>query len=284
MATYQRARAATTHLDRHHERFTRGALEGAAAQAAREYVPVMVNHDIRYPPIGRSVGSELVVLADGEFALEHIWELWEEGDTLESLRGDGRRIPLRTNLEPDTFHVLVDRSYRDEQGRALVRELAELGSPHAGVAEEGKKSLEPLSTLTIVVGVFIVGKIAEGFLQKLGADLYDRLRAKLGQISVARSKANPALQCLLFVVETGQSRCEVIVYLENANTDTVDELFHGGLRRLDPLVAAVLATGEDVARIVCKWDAGEMVLRYAVRADGVPLTPRRSTTGEPILP
>lgn len=143
-------RVSTTHVDRHNERFTRGALEGAAEQASTDYITVLWNHDIRYPPLGRQIAAEVVPLDDGEFALEATAELWERGDIAESLRGDGRSIRLHTHEDYEKFAVRYDRTFRDPRGWSLVQELADMSGTKP--QEESKKALEPVSTLVIVSG------------------------------------------------------------------------------------------------------------------------------------
>ncbi len=49
----------TTHADCHGERFSHESLLGAVEQVRRGYVPMMFNHDPRFPPIGRLVDAEV---------------------------------------------------------------------------------------------------------------------------------------------------------------------------------------------------------------------------------
>src|SRR5713226_9595060 len=106
----------TTHIDRHGQRFSLEALEENAKQHAREYIPILWNHDLRFP-LGRSVGSQLIPLADGEFGLQTSQEIWEPEDTPESMMGDGRHMVLR-DTDVDGLGVAYDLGYENGEGRA----------------------------------------------------------------------------------------------------------------------------------------------------------------------
>lgn len=267
-----RTRISTTHVDLHGDRMTREALEGASKQISDHYIPIMWNHDIRYPPLGRTVSAEVVPLEDGEYALDTVGEYWEEGDTLESLRGDGRFLRLRTD-DYVTFAVRHDRSFRDDKGEAFIRELGELAGVEPQVEE--KKALEPVSTLTIAVGAFALGTIAAGFLSRLGSDLYDALGDRLKSFF----QRNPERECLVdfeFVVDHQERRIEAHVVVDKATPEKLEDLFRNRFAELDPIVESICRMVPDVARVVAECDEGEMRLRYAVRIDGVPLMGRPS--------
>lgn len=273
-----RSRISTTHVDLHGDRMTLQALQGAAQQLSQDYLSVMWNHDIRHPPLGRTVAAEVVPLENGEFALEATAECWEDGDTLESLRGDGRRRLRVRDDEYETFAVRYDRTFCDEEGHAFVHELAAL----AGVQPqpEEKKALEPVSTLIIAAGAFTVGCVASGFFGKLGADLYDALKSKLRSFF----HRNPERRCLLdfqFVTELDERRFEVHVLVDDVAPQKIERLFDQRFDQVDRIVQAVCRTVPDVAWVVLEWIDDEMRLRYVVRDDGVPLMGELKTRQEP---
>lgn len=265
-----RMRVSTTHVDRHNERFTRKALEGAAEQATGHYITVMWNHDIRYPPLGRTTAAQVVRLDDGEYALENTAEIWEDGDTAESLRGDGRSVRTRTDAEHEKFIVRYDRTFRDEDGWGLVKELADLSS--SAPQEEGKKALDPVSTLAIAVGALTIGGIATGFLQALGSDIYHALKTKLKNF-FQRHPNREVLVDFAFNVESSNQRFEVHLLLDNADPRKVESVFAGGLNQVDEIVKEVHSKMPDVGRIVVGWHDTAARLLYVVRKDGVPFAP-----------
>lgn len=264
-----RSRVATTHIDRHNERLAREALEGMARDAAEHYIPVMWNHDIRHPPLGRIVSAEVVALEDGEYALETITECWEQGDTVESLRGDGRRwLRLRIDDDYERFVVRYDRTFLDEDGWALVQDIAALSG--AEPQQEGKKALEPVSTLVIAVGAFALGSIASEFFRKLGSDVYDALKNRL-KTFLERNPGREFLVDFEMVVESEGRRFEAHVLVDEPSPHKMEELFGSRFSQLDEIVEQIQRELPEAARIVLEWRERRMQLRYVVRSDGVPL-------------
>jgi hypothetical protein len=264
-----RSRVSTTHVDLHGDRMTREALEGAAKQVSEYYIPILWNHDIRYAPLGRTVSAEVVPLEDGEYALETVGEYWEEGDSLESLSGDGRTLRVRTD-DYDTFGVRYDRSFRDDDGRAFIGELSALAA--AEPQAEEKKALEPVSTLVIAAGAFALGGVAIGFLNRLGSDLYGALKERLKGFF----QRNPQRETLVdfeFVLQNEEGRrFEVHVLVDRATAEELEELFANGFDQVDPIVDAICRSVPDAARIVLEWREREIHVRYVVATNGVPLT------------
>ena len=172
----QRSRPSTTHVDLQGDRMALEALQDMARQISERYIPMTVQHDIRYPPVGRMVSAEVISLEDGEFALDAVSELWEPGDTSEVLRGDGRSIPLNVD-DHLRFGVIYDRWFFDGEHQAFILDLSQL----AGETPElqMKKALEPVPILMLVAGGFALGSIASGFFNQLGSDVYEALKQRL---------------------------------------------------------------------------------------------------------
>jgi hypothetical protein len=177
---------ATTHVDLHHERFALSAIEGMAEQIAQNYIPFIWNHDIRFPPIGRVVSARIVELPDGEFGLETESECWEAGDSFVDLAGDGRSI-VREEFDEPGFQVRIDRRFRSVEDRLAAEDLARLAGADRPPIEVGKKALDPDAVLTIAFGV-IVGEVATGIFQRLGADIYDQLKGRLARFVEERKE------------------------------------------------------------------------------------------------
>jgi hypothetical protein len=110
-----------SHVDLHGERMHPEALKSLARQSREQYMSITINHDIRYPPIGRVVSSKVIKLQDGEYALQGTLELFEESDSLESLIGDGRKIPIR-DQDIQTIAVECNRTFMDKEGQELLRD------------------------------------------------------------------------------------------------------------------------------------------------------------------
>ncbi len=143
---------ATTHVDMDGERLAVEGLQSLAASVNGNYLPFTDEHDIRNAPIGRVASATIVRLDDGEFALNGTFEVFEQGDTIFSLAGDGRKIRIESS-DISTFNVEYDRSYESIDGRELLALLVEL-SPASRHAVQVKKSVEYIPTLVIAAGAF----------------------------------------------------------------------------------------------------------------------------------
>jgi len=60
--------ASSTHLDLHHERMARSALESGARQIRKKYVPLLIEHDFDRQ-IGVLLNAKVAKLPDGEYGL-----------------------------------------------------------------------------------------------------------------------------------------------------------------------------------------------------------------------
>jgi hypothetical protein len=251
-----------TRLDRHNERFAISALDGMVEQIATSYIPMVLEHDPRYPPMGRLVNAEVVALPDGEHELVGTIELFDQGSPPP---GDGRTIPLRVE-EIARFRVGYDRTLKQNDARGDIEALGKLSGVEP--AEMGKKALEPLAVFAIEAGILVAGMIASGFFGKIGSDTYDALKRRL-MSRYTEIKTEELLQ-LTLGVDAGRP-IEVLVILSNPRSEDVEELFDGGLNQVDPLVEYATSREAELARIVILFSAGSAKLAYAVRTDGVPV-------------
>jgi hypothetical protein len=263
---------ATTHVDLHGDMLTKEALEEGVEQLKNKYIPLIWNHDIRYPPIGRVVSGEVIKLPDGHFALEANCEIFEESDSIDILTGDGREIPL-DYTETSTFRIQFDRTFMDEDGQLLIQHLHELSGVEEKPAEFVKKALEPIQVLLIASGVYVIGSIAQGFLRKLGSDIYEKIRDAL--IRYYRKKKTPdSILDFCFYVNDNGKQVEVHILISNPTDDTVAELLDSQFAQLDRLLASVHQKESQVSSIVLEYKNKNLSIRYAVRNDAVPLTLR----------
>jgi hypothetical protein len=259
---------ATTHIDRHFERMALSALEGMAEQTRESYIPLIWNHDLRYPPLGRVLDARVSKLSDGEWALESDGEYWEPCDSAEACRGDGRR--MRVEAEPhDGLYVAYDRSFVQTNDGDRVREIAKLlGNEEPQF--QGKKALEPISTLVIGGGLFVAGSIAAGFFGKLGSDAYDRLKERLKTL-YGRSPDSDRILDFKLGVAGDNGAYEVHVLVVGPDASQIDSVLDSRFAGLDELLLDMIDREADLARVVTIWRDGSISLAYAVRGDAFPV-------------
>jgi len=195
-------------------------------------------------------------------------ELFEESDSLESLTGDGRKIPIR-DQDIQTIVVEYDRTFQDKEGQELLRELSQISGKIEKPREIIKKALEPISTLLIGAGLFAVGAIATGFFSKLGADAYERLKRAL--IKYFRKKiSSEQILDFRFSVKQYNRTFEVHVLAVNPSEQKLNELFTSRFNGVDNLLVSLPLSESDIARIVLEYDKQRLLIRYAVKRDSVP--------------
>lgn len=267
---------ATTHRDLHGDKMAPSALEGMVRQVQKNYVPVLWNHDIRFPPLGRSIAASVIRLPDGELALETESEYWESGDRLAVLNGDGR-VLVTNHLDAPGFEIRVDRGLSGDDDRKAANELAALAGAGRVPSEVGKKALEPDAVLVVAVGT-VVGSIALGFFQHLGEDLYDQLKSRLSTF-IAERHAPLLIDFDITFERDGRRTLHVL--LDGPRAADIEDVFDQRFDGLDVLVDTCLSQVADMDRVVVTWVDRGFLLNYAVRRDGVPVLTGRAIPDEP---
>jgi hypothetical protein len=258
----------TTHVDLQGERMTIEALKSMVNGINKWYLPVNINHDIRCSPVGRVVSAQIIDLPDGEHAVEGIIETFDETDSFDSLAGDGRRMRVDIG-DIEKFIVHYDHSLGSDENKSFIAELAELSGTQPQY--DLKKALEPVSILVIATGAFIIGGIAQGFLKKIGEDIYSKLRDKLVDYYGSKKLPDQILD-FSFIVEKNAKRFEVNVFLDNPSSEMVKEFFNSGISDIDRVLSMLPENLENsVSKIVLAYDGKEISLRYALRNDAVPM-------------
>lgn len=266
--------ATTTHVDLHGEAMTLSELEGFVRQVRECYIPAGVEHDIRNPPMGRIVSGEVVRLPDGEHGLLVTEELYESTDTASSLAGDGRRM-VTSCRETQGLAVMYDRTFDSEAGRTLLADLASLTDGQEPPRPGFKKALEPIPTLIMSAGIFLLGGVASGFLSRVGADAYDNLKAALRRY-LSTEKPRERIFDFCMYVHAPRGEMEVHILLTSPSPDELAAALDGSLASVDRLLAQLPMNEVDIARVVYQVGADGPYLLYTVRGDGVPeqLRPR----------
>lgn len=271
---------ATTHVDSQGEQLTKSTLTDLVATIRRGYLPLMLGHDPREPPIGRLLQADLVELPDGEFGVRARGEVWDEHDPPEVLKGDGRLAVVEDDDHP-RFIVLHDLSMAHGEMLGFVSELAAIAGAGAEPVYNAKKALDAVTVLVIAIGL-----VAKGFLSKVGSDAYEHLKGKL-KARFAYDATPPLLGekqerilSLRGVLDAPSGRVVVEVLATNPTTEDIDALFEHGLRSVEGIAASLVAVAEPPRHVVLEWKAGQPRLSFTVDRHGVPAPRRRIGEGE----
>lgn len=272
MATKVTVRLTTTHVDRHGERMALESLEVMKDQTNEKIIPMGVEHDPRIAPKGRVLSAELIELEDGEYALDGVAEIFDEDYSNIEDVGD-REIPVR-EYEESEFKIIVDRNYRSDESRQALIELSQILQTDDEYEEEIKKSLDPISILTIAAG-FALGNIFAGFFKKMGADGYDALKAKLIDIFGKDNEGQERLFTFDTTIVDGDKSVNVEVVLSDPSDEDIQSFFDNGIKELDNVLPEHFNSEHGYKRIVFTYENGELRIKFAVLKNGVPIYPNR---------
>jgi hypothetical protein len=260
-------RMITTHVDKHNESITPDALQDLVRLINQQYTPMGVEHDPRIPPVGRVLSAHIKEIEEGEFAVDGIAEIFEQGQEIE-FKDDGREIPItefggRLSISPD-------RSYRKPEDQQLLEELRILVDGE--ITPQLKKSVEPISLLVIAAS-FIAGGIANGFLSKIGEDVWELFKAQLAKLIEPKRQASE--NCLLafeFTVRDGDQLLCLKTILANPSESDINRFLQYGLKELDERTPRFFKNRYHVRKIVFEYKAGKLHVIFGLRKDAVPVS------------
>jgi hypothetical protein len=258
----------TSHIDRHNEKMSLDALESFVDQVNKQYTPIGIEHDPRIPPVGRVVSAHIEELEDGEFAVDGIAEMFEEGEETE-FKDDEKEIPVR-EFTDDRLHIGYDRSYQNPDDQQLLKETRTL--INGELSQQLKKATEPVSLL-VIAGSFIAGGIAAGFLNKIGEDAWDSFKEKLIKLmNRKREEKKDYLLSFEFVVHKESHPLSLETILSNPTASEVNMFLQEGLEMLDGITPQFFKTRHHLRKIVFEYEKGKLRVIFGLRKDAVPLS------------
>lgn len=268
----KKAIIATSHRDSHGEILHPNGLKLMVEEINKNYLRVGVEHDPRIPPIGRIVRAELIIMEDGEYAVQADIEIFEVGDKY-SLDKNSKEMVIHKN-EKDKLFIIYDRSFRDPNKLKIVNEIADEFKTKP--IEEVKKAADPLSIL-IIAGGFILSSIAAGFFGKLGSDIYDSLIKKL-KLLYKKGNANTDHERLLifeFTVYSDASFINVSVIITNPDEKVIELFLREGIFKLDEFLLHYYNIDMGLSEIYFEYNVNELKVIYGIRKDVVPIYPQK---------
>jgi len=250
--------------------YTRELLKTMIEQLNTEYLPIGIKHDPRKPPVGRFVSAKLIPLKDGEYAVEGYGEIFEPDD-LFGLQDDSRTIPIRL-IDSEGLQVFYDKNYKNSEDQQDLKNMGSIigDDPH----EEVKLSLDPISTLTIYAGIFVLGGIAGGFLNKLGSDAWDKLKEILIRVMSRRKEGEKdKLLIFQFTVKHEDHLINVETILSNPKEDDINNFFSDALPKLEIILPSYCKSDSGVKWIALEYSQRDVKVLFGIRKDAVPMFP-----------
>ena len=260
----------TTHIDQQNEEISLSALESMVEQSNSYYIPITVEHDPRKPPLGRTKSTRIKKLEDGEYAIEGIFEMFESGEEIQLDLNDPREIRILEH-NYNYLDITYDINYKNPEDQKLIKEMTNILKSEVEPEYFTKKSIEPISVLTIG-GAFVLGGIANGFLNKIGADAWDSLKEKLKELfSKKKAEEKEKLLSFEFTIENDGCRINIEVILSNPSDNDIDNFLEKGLKNVDKILPNYFDPNNSLKRIVMEYSDEVVVVKFGVRKDGVPL-------------
>ena len=260
-------RMATTHVDLHNERMSVEALNDFVDLVNHQYTPIGIEHDPRIPPIGRVISAQIEKLPDGEFAVDGIAEMFEEGQEIE-FKNDGREIPA--DITSESITISPDRSYLEPDDKKLLLEVKDL--VNGEIKPALKKSVEPISVL-IIAASFIAGGIAQGFFGKIGEDVWDKLKSKINELVNSKPRIEKdRLLVFEFTVDTEDNPLCLETILTNPSESEISRFMNEGLQQLDKETNRFFQHRHYLRKVVFEYKDNKLKVIFGLRKDGVPLS------------
>lgn len=168
-------------VDKHNEKMSLSALKSARDQTNANIISSYKEHDYRFPPIGRFINAN-IKNENGINVLYGEIELFETKDMNKKNPIENKKLRIHDHKESS---ITYDKSYELNQ---LIKDVEKLQQTISNKKPlfEIKKSLEPVSTLTIIIGTILTKSFLEGFFNKAGSDFLDALK----NIIVKHSRKN----------------------------------------------------------------------------------------------
>ena len=252
-------------IDQHGERMSLSDLKLAKEQTNSKIMSSHLEHDYRSPPIAR-VKKAYILNDNGTNSLYGEIEYFDIEDIGNEKDIKGRELAIHT-IEKQT--IAYDLSYENDELIKLINELQKLISDEPAQFEL-KKSLEPVSTLTFVVGVvaFIGSGFVGGFLQKAGGDFWDKLKEIINKNKSINNNEN--IYILNGIVEKDYYRVEIIINFTNPEEVGIEEMLKIHSDEIDTKINEYYEQSKRIKRIVFNSIGNKIVHVYSVHRNGIP--------------
>jgi len=244
------------------------ALIGMKDQTNSKVIVSQCEHDFSMPPIGRMEKAELINHQDvnwlmGEFSLFEFDDIEKENEL-----GD-RELAIHYQ-DIGSVTVAYDRSYELEDLVEDVEDLQRKFDENGKVQFELKKSVEPISTLTILVGVgiFAASGFFNGFLGEAGKDAWAALKSII-QKKKSKSKEEQHYQ-FIFIFQNEFYKVEVMLIFKNPQPDGVENEIRINQKMIEDKVIEYYEREVRAKRIVFLSDGQGLEHIYSVYRCGTP--------------
>jgi hypothetical protein len=207
----EKAIISTTHIDLHHEKLTKEALDGMAEQINSGALPVNWEHNPLLPPIGRVVSASVEPTKDKEYALVATIEIFDLS-SFPTISEIGLTMPseipeLSSENVPTSVDLDIELQY-DPQNypEATIKKFC---SDIVGIKIRDKqisrKALEPISVIWLTLLAPAAYFFSKGFFTRLGEhsadefiNYYKDFKSRIIDLIKPRHKKRPTSLIIKF--------------------------------------------------------------------------------------
>jgi hypothetical protein len=260
---------ASTHMDKDGERHTLESLRILNNTINHYYLPSNFDHNNR-APIGRIYSAKIIELENDEFGVFAEGEVFENSDTLENIQNLNKTV--QPHEEVDRIKIIPDPRFLSEDELTFLDELS-LRFDNANTRQINKAT-DYQSVLLVSLGVFLLGNIATGFLQKLGSDAYDYLKAKLIEYYKLKLKKETLEFSILVKDPNTGDIVELNIAINNPKEKDIELFFNTLYKRLDEILNQLEHFIPDAHTIYLNANNQKLEIDFILDKHAIPIKPR----------
>lgn len=257
-------------VDKHGDRMTLGALRGARDQTHSKVIVSHNEHDFRLPPIGR-MERAYIRNVDGVNWLLGDFRLFTIDDINHENRLKGRELAIH-DCKEGTVSVVFDRSYVINDLVQYVEQLQQAFDSSQDITYENKKSVEPISTLTVLIGMgatFAISQFFGGLFSEAGKDTWGLLKEIIKKNQAIKPREEKQYQ-FIFTFSNEYYKTELMLIFTDPEPDDFEKIIKVNQDRIEQKVISYYEQSIRVKRIVYTHANGELNHAYSVYRCGTP--------------
>lgn len=182
---------ATTHVDRHNDRLTLGALESLAAQINSTRKPlVTIEHDLTIPPIGKMLSAWVESSDDGQYQLVVEQEIFEQAQAF--VLSDGSTVIVsesESDRNPFTDHYsevakgwavgFDPRNLEPGAGTAIIEDIANEAGVEIDAVQFSRKAILPDPEFVLYIAAALAPAIVAA---NIGSKMVEKAVERLADV------------------------------------------------------------------------------------------------------
>ena len=270
-------------VDKHGDRMTLGDLRDARDQTNSKVMNSHHEHDFRLPPIGR-MERAYIRNVNGINWLLGEFRLFTMDDINHENRLKGRELAVHDRKE-GTVSVVYDRSYVINDLVQDVEQLQQAFDSSQGILYENKKSVEPISTLTVLVGMgatFAISQFFGGLFSEAGKETWGLLKKLIKKNQAIKPDEEKQYQ-FIFTFINEYYKTELMLIFTDPDPDDFEKIIKVNQDKIEQKIISYYEQAIRVKRIVYTYANAQLNHAYSVYQCGTPFDISNESEFEKLL-